>query len=128
MRDRTDHRSDALRPPGPPPELRARTLAAARRAMTQRSSRPDFWVRIWSSRPLRLAWAVTLAGLVLGHVLVGIADRKRPIGSPPATAAASAESELADVVELGRFTVDLPGFEIRITASSARGTAAKEPS
>jgi hypothetical protein len=59
---------DGLEPPQPPPELRARVLAAARSAKTA----PDVWSRIWNHGGLRMAWAASLVMLLAGHVLIGI--------------------------------------------------------
>lgn len=59
-----------LRPPRAPVALRRRTLEAARRAVPEasggvpRSSRPGFADRLWTSRPLRLAWALLMLGLL----------------------------------------------------------------
>jgi hypothetical protein len=64
----------------------------------------DVWTRLWSSRPLRMAWAVVVSALVLAHVAVTL----RP--SPPAgvdrlEVAVSADrlaGELAEIADLPR--------------------------
>jgi hypothetical protein len=56
-----------LEPPQPPPELRARVLAAARNA----EAAPDFWMRLWNHGGLRMAWAASVVLLLAGHVLIG---------------------------------------------------------
>lgn len=59
-----------LRPPGAPAGLRRRTLAeagAAARASAgeaARPGRPGLTDLLWESRPVRLAWALSLAALV----------------------------------------------------------------
>ena len=57
------------RPPSPPSELRNQTLRAAVETL-ERAPSPDRWTRIWNSRPLRFAWVVTVAGLLLAHALI----------------------------------------------------------
>ena len=64
-----------LVPPQPPPELRAKTLAAAHRRMEAESA-PDRWSRIWNHRGIRLAWAASVMLLLAGHVLATLS----PIG------------------------------------------------
>lgn len=51
-----------LTSPRTPEELRARVLRTCRLASFQPRSRID---RLWESTPLRLAWALSLAGLLL---------------------------------------------------------------
>ena len=36
---------------------------------------PDHWTRIWRNRPLRFAWAASIAGLLLAHALSGGLER-----------------------------------------------------
>jgi hypothetical protein len=59
---------EGLEPPQPPPELRSKTLSAARQRMAGEAA-PDVWSRIWNHRALRLAWAATVVVLLAGHVL-----------------------------------------------------------
>jgi hypothetical protein len=63
-----DRLMEGLEPPQPPPELRSRTLAAAREQLAADAA-PDAWSRIWNHRGMRLAWAATVAVLLAGHVL-----------------------------------------------------------
>jgi hypothetical protein len=115
-----------LAPPEPSPELRARILVAARRAMAGRGEIADPWIRIWRSRPVRLGWAAILVALVLGHVLVGVAERSVPAPARVGLVGEATDTELAEVVELARLTVELPGWEIRVTASGVPSRIGKE--
>ncbi len=58
---------EGLERPAPPPELEARTLATASRALGE-PALPDLWERLWSSHALRLAWATAVLALAAGHV------------------------------------------------------------
>ena len=117
MTHRNDLLSAGLIPPGPPPELRPRALAAARETMG-RSESPDVWSRIWDSRPAHFAWAASVAALLFGHIVLGgvgstsavktagpIADTSTPLG------------ELNEIALLPRLTVELPGWEVSASAS-----------
>ncbi len=60
-----------LRSPRAPAALRRRTLEAARQAAAEasdppssRPTRPRLADRLWTSRPLRLAWALLMLGLL----------------------------------------------------------------
>jgi hypothetical protein len=88
-----------------------RTLLDARAAL--HASSRDPWARIAASRPIRRAWAASVTGLIVAHLLVPsppAADRGEP--ALPLTVAAAQPGELADVVRLGRLTAELPGWEI----------------
>jgi len=112
MNDPFDRLSAGLIPPAPPLELRARTLAAAHSAVNCKHS-SDVWYRLWTSWPLRIAWAAAVAGLLVGNLLVGADTPSAPPGPLlPVAAAAGGSGELAEVAELGRLTVELPGWEI----------------
>ena len=67
---------EGLEPPQPPPELRAKTLAAARSRMDAETA-PDLWSKIWNHRGIRLAWAASVVVLLTGHVLATLS----PTGS-----------------------------------------------
>jgi len=112
MTDRNQPLDRWFRPPEPPAELRQPVLAAAREAMSQTEG-PEIWMRIWGSRPVHLAWAVSVAVLIYGHLLIGGA---MPAGSDgpvfPLAAVAGNDDELAEIVGLQRVTVDLPGWEL----------------
>jgi hypothetical protein len=120
MADRLDTPCDGLRPPDPPSELRRQTLRAASAAL-ENGRRPDLWTRLWTSRVARAAWAATVAGLVLCNLATRF-PRPDAAASPGLPAAAAAVGELAPVIELGRLTAELPGWEI----AAARRDAAPE--
>jgi hypothetical protein len=58
-----------LEPPLPPPDLRSKTLTAARRSVAVEKD-TDIWSVIWNSRRIRLMWAGAAALLLAGHVLL----------------------------------------------------------
>jgi hypothetical protein len=58
-----------LVPPGPPPEMKDRVVAAAR-ARAAEASAADVWTRIWENRWLRLIWATSVVVLIVGHVVL----------------------------------------------------------
>jgi hypothetical protein len=119
----TDLLPPDLRPPAPPARLRARVLTAARNADTIDSS-ADLWHRLWSSRPLRVAWAASVVILIIGHLLIGSKGSQAPPTGPtlPVTVAVTNAGELAEVAELGRLTAELPGWEVAVsTHRGARG-------
>jgi len=99
-----------LVPPCPPAGLRARCLEAARRAAVaqpgasapQAAQGPDLWSRLWESRPLRLAWAATVTGLIVANGVLSLPRWTAPVSteSPFLVAAASREPELAAVIDL----------------------------
>ena len=114
MTPRSDPFVEGLAPPNPSAELRRRTLAAAREALGQVEN-PDIWTRVWNSRSAHLAWAASIGVLVFGHLVVGDAPRSGSAGPAlPLAAAAGANEELAEVVDLGRLTAQLPGWEMTV--------------
>jgi hypothetical protein len=58
-----------LEVPRPPDALRERVLTAAGAALA-RDPVPDVWSRVWESRAARLAWAVSVAGLLVAHAAI----------------------------------------------------------
>jgi len=118
MNDRPDLLPAELVPPSPPPELRRRTLTAAR-AVLREGRAPDLWHRLWTSRPARLAWAATVAALLIGHLVVAEGPRRSPAEPALTAALATVRGELAEVAELGRLTAELPGWEIATARSEA---------
>jgi hypothetical protein len=97
-----------VRPAGPPSDLRDRSLAAAREAR-HRAVRPDVWTRVWSNRPLRIAWAASLAAVLVAHAALTVRDTSNPV---PETAAQRGAYLVASTVpddEL-RALVDLPSI------------------
>jgi hypothetical protein len=63
---------DRLRVPGPPDDLRRRTLDRATRALGGTGRERDGWTRLWESRPARLVWAASVLALTLGHFILPI--------------------------------------------------------
>lgn len=112
MDDRNDALSGGLCPPTPPPELRTRTLSAARQVV-DRTNEPDVWTRIWNSRPAQFAWAASVAGLIFAHLVVpNPVSGNRPDAALPLAAAAGADAELAEIAALPRLSSTLPRFEV----------------
>jgi len=64
-----DRLMQGLEPPSPPPDLRSRTLAAARKSVTDETT-TDFWSTIWNNRGVRLVWVGAAALLLAGHVFL----------------------------------------------------------
>jgi hypothetical protein len=62
-------------PPSPPPELRNRVLDRAGAAL-DRPAMGDRWIRIYTSRPLRIAWVATLICLLTAHVFLPTPNRR----------------------------------------------------
>ncbi len=115
-----------LERPAPPPELEARTLAAAGAALRV-SREADFWELVWSSRPLRLLWATSLLVLLAGHVALSVRAALAG-GAPPA--AAPSRGDLPP--EVARLT-DLPPIALSAVAwepgdGSTAGLAGQLPS
>jgi hypothetical protein len=63
-----------LVPLEPPRELEGRVLLEAKAALARRPHR-DAWSRIWESRPLRLAWAAAVLGLLAANAVLPAAKR-----------------------------------------------------
>jgi hypothetical protein len=89
-----------LEVPGPPPKLRDRALGAGIDAL-QRDPASDVWERLWHSRPLRMAWSLSVVILAAAHLVIG------PIGgaasrTPPITVASSGEALGAELEEIAR--------------------------
>ena len=115
MNQPVDPLSDGLAPPAPPFELRHRALREAREAMTERGG-DDVWSRLWGSRPIRLAWASSVAVLLFGHIVIGAGASPGPANTVrPMMAAAVAYDELAEIIHMGRVTIELPGWEIEVS-------------
>jgi len=62
---------DGLRPPRVPDDLERRVLDAAGRVFDD-PARPTLWDRLWTSTPLRAAWAVTTGALMVAHVVLSL--------------------------------------------------------
>lgn len=83
-RDR-HHAFGALRPKGAPPELREEIVAAARAAAEvaepTKTPRETLTDRLWSSRPLRFAWAASLVALLATNLWLDAGDAGRSTAS-----------------------------------------------
>jgi len=97
-----------LAPPGAPPGLKARVLVAARAALRAEPERPDRWSLLWSSRPLRLAWAASFLLLLAGHAVLVRPSRPQGQAAAPALPRPGneADDELAAVGRLPRLDPD----------------------
>lgn len=114
-----------LNPPGPPPELRSKVLAAARPRLG--TERPDVWARILGSRAARLAWAVSIGCLLFGHVVVSNGSRTEPSQTALSLAViADLGDELAEVAVLPRVTASLPEFEVSRPLQRTESDEARE--
>ena len=86
-----------LRVPRVPEELKARTMRAARAAL---SSRPTIWDRLWESRPLRAGWVVATIGLIVANVVISVAPDETSGGDAFATSRRDQIDEIRDVIGL----------------------------
>jgi len=133
MKQPLDPMSEGLGPPVPPLELRDRTLQAARAAMTSDGG-DDIWLRLWRSRPIRVAWATSVATLLFGHIVISSGAGARPGPEDtirPVMAATAMCDELAAVIDVKRVTIELPGWEIRVSRNRVETeppTAEEDPS
>lgn len=114
-----DRLLDGLEPPRPPEALRARALAAAEAALNRKPEPAEhgIWSRLWCSTPLRIAWAATVAALLLAHVGLSVhsTQPQAPTTNQPAylIAGAPPDTELAEIVSLPRLSTDRdPSFEL----------------
>jgi hypothetical protein len=91
-----------LGPPQLPRGLQEKTLRGAREALA-RAAGPDSWTRIWESRPLRVAWAVSAGMLVICHIgITGLRSARTPPAGQTAQAAREGNGELAAIGRLPR--------------------------
>lgn len=89
-----------LAPPKPPRGLEERTVRGAREAMVCEAAR-DAWTRIWESRPLRIAWAVSVVALVLCHLsITELRSVSGKAGTQTARVAREGNGELAAIARL----------------------------
>lgn len=97
MNDRRDNPLRGFGPPSAPDGLREASLRAARLAF--RTTPPaDFWTRLMRNRTARLAWAVSVALLLVLHL--GIQDASRIASRTPPTS--RLDPEVGAVVALPR--------------------------
>ncbi|OFV83234.1 MAG: hypothetical protein A2Y78_15545 [Acidobacteria bacterium RBG_13_68_16] len=91
-----------LRPPEPPRGLQDKTLRGAGEALAREAGR-DFWTRIWESRPLRVAWAVSAGVLVICHIgITELPSGRAPAARQTALSARDGDGELAAIGRLLR--------------------------
>ena len=127
MNRQAEQMFSTLQPPDPQSVLRRRVLVAARAALTDERA-PDFWDRLWTSRPARLAWAAAVLGLAVGHLALSGRDPRQPAETAlPVASIAVKHSELAELAVLGRLTTELAGWEIAAARNDER-VGRKEPS
>jgi hypothetical protein len=111
-----------LVPPGAPPELKARVLAASRAALLAGPARPDRWSLLWESRPLRLVWAASVLLLLAGHAVLVGPDRPRAEAAalPLSRWVNEADDELAAIGRLPRLDPDARSLGAGLVEPSAR--------
>ncbi len=99
---------EGLAPPGAPPELRARVLAASRAALLAEPEPRDRWKTVWESRPFRLAWAASFLLLLAGHAVLVPSGRPQGQAATPSVprSASEADAELAAIGHLPRLDPD----------------------
>jgi len=91
-----------LGPPELPAGLQERVLSGARGVLAREAAR-DVWTRLWESRALRVAWAVSAGILVICHVgITELRSVSAKAGTQTARAARQANTELAAIARLPR--------------------------
>ena len=90
----------SLEPSGPPEALRERVLERASAALDRAAER-DAWARIYSSRPLRAAWAAAVLGLIAANLLLPRGTGSSA-GEPLTVSSARQLPELREVVSVPR--------------------------
>ena len=101
-KDKVEELLSGLRPPEPPRALEARVLRGAREALAREAGR-DLWTRMWESRPLRLAWGISVSVLVICHIgITVVRPAPSPAGGQTARAAREGNGELAAIERLPR--------------------------
>jgi hypothetical protein len=110
---------DGLEPPQPPPELRSKTLAAARKQM-EAEALPNVWSRVWNHRGLRLAWAAAAVLLLTGHVLLipGKGTVLNPVG-PALVAENRVDEQFVDMLRPVRISDNVQPFVGLFAASDS---------
>ncbi len=89
--------------PGPPASLEGRVLAATAAALRDPAV-TTVWDRLWTSRPLRLAWSLAFVGLLAAHAAISV-PRSEPGEATRRAAGRAPSDELRDEVALP--TVDI---------------------
>lgn len=105
--------------PEPGPELRERAVGAALRVLS-RPITADVWSLIWRSRPLRVAWACSVAALLFANLAVW---RHHGAVAPPT--ARSQEQPLLPLDRELSAIVDLPRIDPNARGLSAPGENAR---
>ena len=119
----------SLETPRPPDALRERVLERAGAALDHRSA-PDAWTRIYSSRPLRAAWAAAVLGLIAANLLLPHGTGSSA-GEPLTVSSARQLPELRDVVSVPRLdealvSVDRLAYGRPATAAPAAARSGKK--
>lgn len=100
--------SGGMEPPELPSDLQERVLAPARAALSREAAR-DWWYVLYAHRGLRVAWAVTIAVLVFGHLAVSVL--RHPAVSRPSQLTAQVGEVTRDS------TRDLPELRLGVRAA-----------
>lgn len=103
---------DGHRVPAPPTHLERRVLEAARRAMRSAPTE-TIWDRLWSSKPLRAAWALATAGLLIAHVSISLPDRSKSSVAESRALDRDEPAELREWLDLHAFDIS-PRAEARV--------------
>jgi hypothetical protein len=101
-RDPLNRLLSTLDEPTPPRALRERSLTRAGEVWTSNQV-ADGWCRLWESRPLRLAWALSVLLLAAANVAVRVDSRVHP------SRVSAAASELQSIVALPRLRSEYLG-------------------
>ena len=94
-----------LRTPAPPADLESKVLETAGRLLTA-PPRVSVWDRLWTSMPLRLAWTLVTAGLLVAHVALSLPSQQPQPSGPVAEAADELRDEdLKEVFDLPHLAI-----------------------
>ncbi len=110
----------SVEPSRPPHPLRERVLERAGEALDRPLVR-DAWTRIYSSRPLRAAWAATVLALLAAHLLLPRGARPSA-GERLAASSSRLVPEVRDVVSVPRLDEALASID-RLAYARPAGAA-----
>ena len=114
----------ALNPPEVPNGLCERAMSAAARGLGEDALPADVWSRLWHSRSLRLAWTVSIAALVAGHVLLSLHRTERHAVERPAAGGtvSTQDPEIRAIAALPRIDLEaIPAMDGAAPQGSAGG-------